>query len=186
LPEESTSPGVRSRLRRRRRKPQPTDEVVPKDDAHGRTMLVSVDDERSQIAILDGRELVEHYVARKEDSSIVGNIYLGKVQNVLPGMEAAFINIGVERNAVIYVGEVGFDEELEEGEPRRIEKILKTGQSILAQVTKDPTARVWADNSYRRGRSRRGRTGPRCSSARTTLVRHTEQVQEIQASCPDT
>jgi ribonuclease E len=101
-------------------------------------MLVSVDNERSQIAVLDSRELVEHYVARKEDTSIVGNIYLGKVQNVLPGMEAAFINIGVERNAVIYVGEVGFDEELEEAEPKKIEKILKTGQSILAQVTKDP------------------------------------------------
>ncbi|TMK52566.1 MAG: hypothetical protein E6G66_03785, partial [Actinobacteria bacterium] len=82
-------------------------------------------------------ELVEHYVASQQDHSIVGNIYIGRVQNVLPGMEAAFINIGEERNAVIYAGEVTFSEDVE-GPSRRIEKVLKSGQPILAQVTKDP------------------------------------------------
>ena len=100
-------------------------------------MLIMVRPHRNQIAVLEESELVELYLAGQEDRSIVGNVYLGRVQNVLPGMEAAFINIGEERNAVIYVGEVSFDEEVE-GVGRRIEKVLKSGQPILAQVTKDP------------------------------------------------
>jgi ribonuclease E len=101
-------------------------------------MLVTVGKRRTQIGVLEEGDLVEHYVASDEDHSIVGNIYLGRVQNVLPGMEAAFINIGEERNAVLYAGEVTFDEDVEGMSKRRIEKLLKSGQPILAQVTKDP------------------------------------------------
>jgi ribonuclease E len=100
-------------------------------------MLITVGKQRTQIGVVEDGELVEHYVASQHDHSIVGNIYLGRVQNVLPGMEAAFINIGEERNAVIYAGEVTFNEDVE-GVGRRIEKVLKSGQPILAQVTKDP------------------------------------------------
>ncbi|MGH2812914.1 MAG: Rne/Rng family ribonuclease [Actinomycetota bacterium] len=102
-----------------------------------KTMLVTAGPDRHQIAVLEARSLVEHYVTRSGSRSIVGNIYMGKVHNVLPGMEAAFIDIGVGRNAVLYAGEVGFDEEVEGPRPR-IETVLKSGQQILAQVTKDP------------------------------------------------
>ena len=100
-------------------------------------MLVTVGNERHQIAVLENRSLVEHYVAHSHTRSIVGNIYLGKVHNVLPGMEAAFIDIGRGRNAVLYAGEVGFDEDVESAPPK-IEAVLTSGQPILAQVTKDP------------------------------------------------
>ncbi|MDQ3973461.1 MAG: Rne/Rng family ribonuclease, partial [Actinomycetota bacterium] len=102
-----------------------------------RRMLVTVGEERTQIAVLEERTLVEHYVARKEDVSTVGNIYLGRVQNVLPGMEAAFVDIGKGRNGVLYAGEVDYDEEDLEGELPRIEQTLAPGQSVLVQVTKD-------------------------------------------------
>jgi len=102
-----------------------------------RKMLVTVGEERSQIAVLEGRELIEHYVAKREDVSIVGNIYVGRVENVLPGMEAAFLDIGEARNAVLYVGEVSHEEELDGPSPR-IETLLKSGQAVVAQVTKDP------------------------------------------------
>ncbi|MGH2738378.1 MAG: ribonuclease E/G, partial [Actinomycetota bacterium] len=94
-------------------------------------------DERLQIAVVEDRELVEHYVTRTGARSIVGNIYLGKVQNVLPGMEAAFVDVGKGRNAVLYAGEVSYDEDVERGD-RRIEQALKAGQSVIVQVTKDP------------------------------------------------
>jgi ribonuclease E len=100
-------------------------------------MLIAVGPERSQIAVLEGRELVEHYVAQSEEKSIVGNVYVGRVQNVLPGMEAAFLDIGEVRNAVLYVGEVSYEDDVE-GPAPRIETLLKSGQSVLAQVTKDP------------------------------------------------
>jgi ribonuclease E len=100
-------------------------------------MLITEHDERVRIAVLEGQELMEHYVTRVGARSMVGNIYLGRVQNVLPGMEAAFVDIGRGRNAVLYAGEVAYDEEVEESE-RRIERALKPGQSILVQVTKDP------------------------------------------------
>lgn len=100
-------------------------------------MLITAGEDRHQIVVLEKRNLVEHYVAHSDGRSIVGNIYLGKVHNVLPGMEAAFIDIGRGRNAVLYAGEVGFDEEIE-GPPPRIEAVLSSGQSVLAQVTKDP------------------------------------------------
>jgi len=95
-------------------------------------------DDRTQIAVLEDGVLVEHYVDKASHQSYVGNVYLGKVQNVLPSMEAAFVDIGKGRNAVLYAGEVNFDASGLEGESKRIESALKSGQSILVQVTKDP------------------------------------------------
>ena len=101
-------------------------------------MLVTEGPERTEIAVLEERDLVEHYVTRKEDVSYVGNVYLGRVQNVLPGMEAAFVDIGKGRNGVLYAGEVDYDAEDLDGEVPRIEQTLKPGQTVLVQVTKDP------------------------------------------------
>ena len=103
-----------------------------------RRMLVSVGPERTEVAVLEERDLVEHYVTRKENESYVGNIYLGRVQNVLPGMEAAFVDIGKGRNGVLYAGEVNYDDEDIESKAPRIEQVLKPGQTVLVQVTKDP------------------------------------------------
>jgi ribonuclease E len=104
-----------------------------------RTMLVTAHTERTQIAVMEDRTLVEHYVTRDEDVTFVGNIYMGRVQNVLPGMEAAFIDIGKGRNGVLYAGEVLYDEhDLEEESDQRIENVLKPGKKVLVQVTKDP------------------------------------------------
>jgi ribonuclease E len=96
----------------------------------------------TQVAVLEGRQLVEHYVSRPTDdtSNIFGNIYLGRVQNVLPGMEAAFIDIGTPKNGVLYRGDVLYDAADFEGERPRIEKVLRNGQSIMVQVTKNPIA----------------------------------------------
>ena len=107
-------------------------------------MCVHVQPEVTQIAMLEGRSLVEHYVARGSDEStqIDGNIYWGRVQNVLPGMEAAFIDIGIPKNAVLYRGDVHYDRDDIEGgsqnDQPRIEDVLRAGQSILCQVTKNP------------------------------------------------
>ena len=102
-------------------------------------MLVRQTGDRTQIAIIEDGVMVEHYVNRNSNISYVGNVYLGKVQNVLPSMEAAFVDIGKGRNAVLYAGEVNWDEAgLAEGKARKIENVLKTGQSVLVQVTKDP------------------------------------------------
>src|SRR5947208_5191 len=103
-------------------------------------MLVGGSGAQSQIAVLEENVLVEHYVARTTQLSIAGNIYLGKVQNVLPGMEAAFVDIGQPRNAVLYVGELmaEADEDVEGDAHPRIEQVLKPGESVLVQVTKDP------------------------------------------------
>jgi Rne/Rng family ribonuclease len=107
-------------------------------DAPPRTMLVTSSEERTRIAVLEERTVVEHFVTRKEDVSYVGNIYMARVQNVLPGMEAAFLDIGKGRNGVLYAGEVAYDElDVEEGE-QRIESALKPGQTVVVQVTKDP------------------------------------------------
>jgi Ribonuclease G/E len=104
-----------------------------------RTMLVTARPERTQIAVMEDRTLVEHYVTRDEDVTFVGNIYMGRVQNVLPGMEAAFVDIGKGRNGVLYAGEVLYDElDLEEESDQRIENVLKPGKKVLVQVTKDP------------------------------------------------
>jgi ribonuclease E len=101
-------------------------------------MLVNLGSERTQVAVLEERTLVEHYVTRTDDVSYVGNIYLGRVQNVLPGMEAAFVDIGKGRNGVLYAGEVNYDEADLDGPLPRIEDHLKPGQTVLVQVTKDP------------------------------------------------
>jgi Ribonuclease G/E len=104
-----------------------------------RTMLVTSREDRTQIAVLEDRSVVEHYVTRTDDVTLVGNIYMARVQNVLPGMEAAFLDIGKGRNGVLYAGEVLYDElDLEEGADERIENALKSGQKVLVQVTKDP------------------------------------------------
>jgi ribonuclease E len=106
-------------------------------------MTVSVRAEATQIAVLEGRNLIEHFVSRPADdvAQIHGNIYLGKVQNVLPGMEAAFVDIGTPKNAVLYRGDVQYDaEDVEQGGNARIEEILKPKQSIICQVTKNPIA----------------------------------------------
>jgi ribonuclease E len=98
------------------------------------------EDRQTHIAVLEGRSLVEHYVGSLEpdDTAIDGNIYLGKVQNVLPGMEAAFVDVGTPKNGVLYRGDVAFDpSDVEESHPR-IERLLKNGQSALVQVTKNP------------------------------------------------
>jgi len=104
-------------------------------------MCVHVRPHATQIAVLEGRSLIEFYVSRPQDdiSQIHGNIYLGKVQNVLPGMEAAFVDIGTPKNAVLYRGDVQYDPEdvVEKGEAR-IEHLLRAGQTILCQVTKNP------------------------------------------------
>jgi ribonuclease E len=94
--------------------------------------------DRTQIAVLEDGVLVEHYVTRQSASTMVGNVYLGKVQNVLPSMEAAFVDIGRGRNAVLYAGEVNWDTTGLEGRARSIEQALKSGDSVLVQVTKDP------------------------------------------------
>jgi ribonuclease E len=100
-------------------------------------MLVHADPLGPQIAVVEENKIVEHYIARKDDRSLVGNVYLGRVQNVLPGMEASFVDVGESRNGVLYAGEVGIAGD-EGDEIPRIETVLKTGQPIMVQVTKDP------------------------------------------------
>jgi ribonuclease E len=123
----------------RRRPPIITEsEFLARREAVERVMVVRQHADRTQIAVLEDGVLVEHYVDKASHQSYVGNVYLGKVQNVLPSMEAAFVDIGKGRNAVLYAGEVNFDASGLEGESKRIESALKSGQSILVQVTKDP------------------------------------------------
>ncbi|CAB4680977.1 unannotated protein [freshwater metagenome] len=114
-------------------------QFLARREAVDRVMLVRQTGDRTQIAVLEDNILVEHYVNRSSNTSYVGNIYLGRVQNVLPSMEAAFVDIGKGRNAVLYAGEVNWDAAgIADGTPRRIETALKTGQQVLVQVTKDP------------------------------------------------
>jgi ribonuclease E len=101
-------------------------------------MVITEHDERDQIAVLEEDVLVQHYVTRTGAISMVGNVYLARVQNVLPGMEAAFLDVGRGRNGVLYAGEVNYTPEDIEGPAPRIEQVLKNGQSVLVQVTKDP------------------------------------------------
>ncbi|MEU6427865.1 Rne/Rng family ribonuclease [Microbispora sp. NPDC046973] len=123
----------------RRRPPIITEsEFLARRESVERIMVVRRHGGRTQIAVLEDGVLVEHYVDRESSQSYVGNVYLGKVQNVLPSMEAAFVDIGKGRNAVLYAGEVNFDTAGLEGQPKRIEAALKSGQSVLVQVTKDP------------------------------------------------
>ncbi len=123
----------------RRRVPIITEaEFLARREAVERVMVVRQSGERTQIGVLEDNVLVEHFVNKEQATSYVGNVYLGKVQNVLPSMEAAFVDIGKGRNAVLYAGEVNFEALGMSNGPRRIETALKSGQSVLVQVTKDP------------------------------------------------
>jgi len=113
-------------------------EFLARRESVKREMVIRQRKDLSQIAVLEDGVLVEHYVARDSQTSLIGNVYLGRVQNVLPSMEAAFIDIGKGRNAVLYAGEVDWKAVGAEGRSRKIEEVLKSGQSILVQVTKDP------------------------------------------------
>ena len=113
-------------------------EYLARRESVKREMLIREQDGLNQIAVLEDDVLVEHYVARHTQVSMVGNVYLGRVQNVLPSMEAAFVDIGKGRNAVLYAGEVNWEAAGLEGKPRRIEQALKSGDVIMVQVTKDP------------------------------------------------
>ncbi|MFD4659564.1 ribonuclease E/G [Kitasatospora sp. NPDC058444] len=123
----------------RRRVPIITEaEFLARRESVERVMVVRQSGQRTQIGVLEDGVLVEHYVNKEQATSYVGNVYLGKVQNVLPSMEAAFVDIGKGRNAVLYAGEVNFGALGGHGGPRRIESVLKSGQSVLVQVSKDP------------------------------------------------
>jgi ribonuclease E len=125
--------GPRERDRRRR----PYLEVVPPPETARKQMLVRSSDYQTQIVVLEGPVLVEHYVARSDKKSLVGNVYIGKVRNVLPGMEAAFVDFGEGKNGVLYAGDINYDDMDIEGKARRIEMVLKPGDSVLVQVVKD-------------------------------------------------
>ena len=123
----------------RRRAPILTEaEFLARRESVDRVMVVRQQAERTQIAVLEDGVLAEHYVNRSVSTSMVGNVYLGRVQNVLPSMEAAFVDIGRGRNAVLYAGEVNWDAAGLEGQPKRIELAMKSGDPVLVQVTKDP------------------------------------------------
>jgi hypothetical protein len=114
-----------------------------------RKMIIRQREDLAQIAVLEDDVLVEHYVDRDSATSLIGNVYLGRVQNVLPSMEAAFVDIGRGRNAVLYAGEVDWDSFGAEGQNRKVEKVLKSGQTILVQVSKDPVGRGCAAHQPR-------------------------------------
>ncbi|MEV0284427.1 Rne/Rng family ribonuclease [Kribbella sp. NPDC050820] len=123
----------------RRRAPIVTEaEFLARRESVERTMVIRSREDLTQIAVSEDNVLVEHYVAQAEQTSLIGNVYLGRVQNVLPSMEAAFIDIGKGRNAVLYAGEVDWATVGGSNGPRKIEQVLKSGQSVLVQVTKDP------------------------------------------------
>ncbi|SDY14984.1 ribonuclease E [Amycolatopsis xylanica] len=113
-------------------------EFLARRESVERAMVVAERGESTQIGVLEDGVLVEHFVTSSGTGSIVGNVYLGRVQNVLPSMEAAFIDIGRGRNAVLYAGEVDWDAAGLEGKARKIEQALSSGDSVLVQVTKDP------------------------------------------------
>ncbi|WP_231382934.1 MULTISPECIES: Rne/Rng family ribonuclease [unclassified Cryobacterium] len=126
-----------------RRRPVITEaEFLARREAVDRVMVVRAKHNKIQIGVLEDGVLVEHYVAKNQDASLIGNVYLGRVQNVLPSMEAAFVDIGRGRNAVLYSGEVDWDAAAESSgnssQARRIELALKPGDKVLVQVTKDP------------------------------------------------
>ncbi len=113
-------------------------EFLARRESVERIMLVRQKAQYTQIAVLEDGVLVEHYVDRTNSASLIGNIYLGRVQNVLPSMEAVFIDIGRGRNAVLYAGEVDWDTYDAGAESRKVEQVFKSGQSVLVQVSKDP------------------------------------------------
>jgi ribonuclease E len=123
----------------RRRAPILTEsEFLARREAVDRKMVIRQRGERTQIAVLEDDVLVEHYVTQAQATSFAGNVYLGRVQNVLPSMEAAFVDIGKGRNAVLYAGEVNWDAAGLSGKSRSIETAMKSGDKVLVQVTKDP------------------------------------------------
>jgi ribonuclease E len=113
-------------------------EFLARRESVDRVMVVRQTGERTQIGVLEDGILVEHYVSTASSAGTLGNVYLGKVQNVLPSMEAAFVDVGKGRNAVLYAGEVNWDAAGMDGQPKRIEQALKPNDSVLVQVTKDP------------------------------------------------
>ncbi len=120
-------------------------EFLARRESVDRVMAIRQRADLTQIAVLEDKVLVEHYVARESQTSLIGNVYLGRVQNVLPSMEAAFIDIGKGRNAVLYAGEVNWQAlGHKEGQPRKIESVLSSGQTVLVQVTKDPVGQKGA------------------------------------------
>ncbi|MFM7030427.1 MAG: Rne/Rng family ribonuclease [Micrococcales bacterium] len=128
----------------RRRSVITESEFLARREAVDRTMVVRSKDGKIQIGVLEDGILVEHYVAKAQDASLIGNVYLGKVQNVLPSMEAAFVDIGRGRNAVLYSGEVDWELAETGNQPHRIELALKSGDTVLVQVTKDPVGQKGA------------------------------------------
>ena len=128
----------------RRRSTITESEFLARRESVDRKMIVREVDERVQIGVLEDGQLVEHYVTETQGASIIGNVYLGKVQNVLPSMEAAFVDIGRGRNAVLYSGEVDWEAAETGNQPRRIELALKSGDQVLVQVTKDPVGQKGA------------------------------------------
>ncbi len=120
-----------------RRRARPHLEIVPPPETARKQMLVRSKEHQTQIVVMEGPVLVEHYVARSDTRSVVGNVYVGKVRNVLPGMEAAFIDFGEGKNGVLYAGDVNYDDAEIEGKRPRIEMVLKPGDSVLVQVVKD-------------------------------------------------
>jgi ribonuclease E len=129
--------GLRARTPRGRGRRQREPQVTP-PRITDKLMVITEHGDRDQIAVLEENVLVQHYVTRRGATSMVGNVYLGRIQNVLPGMEAAFVDIGRGRNGVLYAGEVNYSPEDLEGRPPRIENVLKAGQAVMVQVTKDP------------------------------------------------
>jgi ribonuclease E len=128
----------------RRRSVITESEFLARREAVDRTMVVRSKEGKIQIGVLEDKVLVEHYVAKASEASLIGNVYLGKVQNVLPSMEAAFVDIGRGRNAVLYSGEVDWELAETGNQPKRIELALKSGDTVLVQVTKDPVGQKGA------------------------------------------
>jgi ribonuclease E len=120
----------------RRRRPPREDEIIIPPESLRKQMLVRVRPHQTQVVVLEGPQLVEHYVATAESESLVGNIYLGRVRNVLPGMEAAFVDFGASKNGVVYASDVR-TEGANRGKKPRIEEVLGEGDEILVQVVKD-------------------------------------------------
>lgn len=134
---ESRSRSAISTSRTRSRRPSDEEIIVPNESAR-KQMLVSVNSSQTQIVILEGPVLVEHYVAREDSNSAAGNIYLAVARNVLPGMEAAFLDFGASKNGVLYASDVGGNVKRNGGrDGKRIEDVLKEGDNVLVQVTKD-------------------------------------------------
>jgi ribonuclease E len=128
----------------RRRSVITESEFLARREAVDRTMVVRSKEGKIQLGVLEDKVLVEHYVAKSSEASLIGNVYLGKVQNVLPSMEAAFVDIGRGRNAVLYSGEVDWELAETGNKPKRIEMALKSGDTVLVQVTKDPVGQKGA------------------------------------------